>query len=265
MPLQLRRPRRVAEHDHLAAARRRLLQVRRRLLEQRPGRSDRDHRHRRIDQRDRPVLHLAGGIALGVDVADLLQLQRALQRDREAVAAPEVTARRAPARRAARSPGSPRRSPAPRPRGSAPPAAPPVIAASCAAAIAPRRPRPPPAPGRPAPTSCAVNALVLATPISGPATVSSTASLSRAMRAFRHVQDRQHVLPLLAHVAQRRQRIGRLARLRHQQAQPARAAAAACDSGTRWRRRRRSECAPSPRTTSARPARHRTRCRRRSW
>ena len=34
-----------------------------------------------IDQGDRAVLHLGGGIALGVDIADLLELQRALQRD----------------------------------------------------------------------------------------------------------------------------------------------------------------------------------------
>ena len=87
---QLRRARRIAEHDHLAAARRGLLQVGRGLLEQRPRRRDGDHRHVRVDQRDRAVLHLAGGIALGVDVADLLQLQRAFQRDREAVAAAEV-------------------------------------------------------------------------------------------------------------------------------------------------------------------------------
>ena len=43
-----------------------------------------------VDQRDRPVLHLAAGIALGVDVGDLLQLQRAFQRDREGRAAAHV-------------------------------------------------------------------------------------------------------------------------------------------------------------------------------
>jgi hypothetical protein len=42
-----------------------------------------DHRHQLVDQRDRAVLHLPGGIALGVDVGDLLQLKRALERDRE--------------------------------------------------------------------------------------------------------------------------------------------------------------------------------------
>jgi hypothetical protein len=35
------------------------------------------------------VLHLAGGVALGVDVRDLLELERALERDRELRAAAE--------------------------------------------------------------------------------------------------------------------------------------------------------------------------------
>ena len=43
-----------------------------------------------VDERDRAVLHLAGRIALGVDVRDLLQLQRALERDRIVDAAAEV-------------------------------------------------------------------------------------------------------------------------------------------------------------------------------
>ena len=42
----------------------------------------RHHRHVLVDERDRPVLHLAGGIALGVDVGDLLELERAFERDR---------------------------------------------------------------------------------------------------------------------------------------------------------------------------------------
>ena len=43
---------------------------------------DRDDRQVLVDQRDRAVLHLARRIALGVDVRDLLQLQRAFERDR---------------------------------------------------------------------------------------------------------------------------------------------------------------------------------------
>ena len=43
-----------------------------------------------VDQRDRPVLHLARGIAFGVDVADFLELQRAFERHRIVWAAAEV-------------------------------------------------------------------------------------------------------------------------------------------------------------------------------
>ena len=43
-----------------------------------------------VDQGDRPVLHLAGGIALGMDVADLLQFERTLERDGIAGAAAQI-------------------------------------------------------------------------------------------------------------------------------------------------------------------------------
>ena len=44
-----------------------------------------DHaRHRRVDQRERPVLELRGRVGLGVDVGDLLELLRALAGDRGA-------------------------------------------------------------------------------------------------------------------------------------------------------------------------------------
>ena len=46
-----------------------------------PLRGDEDDRHAFVDQRDRAVLHLGGGHAFGVDVADFLELQRAFQRD----------------------------------------------------------------------------------------------------------------------------------------------------------------------------------------
>ena len=49
-----------------------------------------DDRHRLVDQRDRPVLHLARGIAFGVDVADFLELQRAFQRQRIVRAAAQI-------------------------------------------------------------------------------------------------------------------------------------------------------------------------------
>ena len=54
----------------------------------------RDDRHLLVDERDRPVLHLAGRIAFGVDVGDLLQLQRAFERDRVVDAAAEDTGSR---------------------------------------------------------------------------------------------------------------------------------------------------------------------------
>ena len=43
----------------------------------------------RVHQRERAVLELARGIGLGVDVGDLLQLERAFERDRVVDAAPE--------------------------------------------------------------------------------------------------------------------------------------------------------------------------------
>ena len=80
----------VADQHDLAAARADLLHVADGLLEQRPRRREDDHRHIVVDQRDRPVLHLAGGIAFGVDVADFLELQRAFQRHRIIGAAAEI-------------------------------------------------------------------------------------------------------------------------------------------------------------------------------
>jgi hypothetical protein len=55
---------------------------------------DDEHRLAGLDERDRAVLELAGGEALGVDVGDLLELERALQRDRVADVAPEEEHRR---------------------------------------------------------------------------------------------------------------------------------------------------------------------------
>jgi len=51
---------------------------------------DADDRRVGVQERDRPVLHLARRIALGVDVGDLLQLERALERDRVVDAAADV-------------------------------------------------------------------------------------------------------------------------------------------------------------------------------
>ena len=97
-PSMRREPGLVGDHDDLAAARHDLLDVRRGLLEQIVGRRQHDHRHLVVDQRDRPVLHLAGGIALGVDVGDLLELQRAFERERIGRCRGRDRARRAPRR-----------------------------------------------------------------------------------------------------------------------------------------------------------------------
>ena len=45
-------------------------------------RRERHDRHPFVDERDRAVLHLAGGVAFRVDVRNLLQLERALESDR---------------------------------------------------------------------------------------------------------------------------------------------------------------------------------------
>ena len=57
-----------------------------------------------VDQGDRAVLQLAGGIALGVDIADFLQLQRAFQGQRGHRAAAEDRGRRGPWRSRRRCP-----------------------------------------------------------------------------------------------------------------------------------------------------------------
>ena len=49
-----------------------------------------EHRHHIVYQGDRSVLHLGGRIAFGMDITDLLQLQRALQRHRIVPATAEV-------------------------------------------------------------------------------------------------------------------------------------------------------------------------------
>src|SRR5215471_4369584 len=77
------------DRDHVRAARPRLLDVRDDLVVDMDVRRDDDHGRPLVEQRDRPVLHLPGGVRLGRDVRDLLQLERALERDREADVAAE--------------------------------------------------------------------------------------------------------------------------------------------------------------------------------
>ena len=78
------------QRDDRAAAGLGLLHVADHLLEHVVVRRDRHDRHLLVDERDRAVLHLAGRVAFGVDVGDLLQLERALERDRVVDPAPEV-------------------------------------------------------------------------------------------------------------------------------------------------------------------------------
>jgi uncharacterized protein (TIRG00374 family) len=69
----------VGHGQHQPAARLDLLHLADHLVVDAVARGDHHGRHRPVDQRDRAVLHLAGGVALGVDVADLLELERALR------------------------------------------------------------------------------------------------------------------------------------------------------------------------------------------
>ena len=78
------------DRDHPAAPRLHLFHVRHDLLVHGVLGGDEHHRHEVVDQRDRPMLHLGGGIALGVDVGDFLQFQGALERHGKVVAAPQV-------------------------------------------------------------------------------------------------------------------------------------------------------------------------------
>ncbi len=79
----------VGDDDDLAVARLDLLQVALHLLEDALAGGDGDDRQVLVDERDRPVLHLAGRIALGVDVGDLFQFQRPFEGHRVLDAAAE--------------------------------------------------------------------------------------------------------------------------------------------------------------------------------
>ena len=79
----------IGDHVELAAAGAHFLQIGLELLEERIVGRDRDDGHLGVDQRERAVLQLTGGVGFGVDVRDLLQLERALERDRIVEPAPE--------------------------------------------------------------------------------------------------------------------------------------------------------------------------------
>ena len=211
----------VGDQDDLAAARADFLHVADGLLEQRARRREDDHRHSLVDQRDRAVLHLARGIAFGVDVADFLELQRAFQRQRIIRAAAEIehVARRRDEVRHGRDVvvmaerGVQRRR-ALRCRWA-------TISCSSSRVIRPLA-RARLAASAASTASWQVKALVEATPISGPAWVGSSRSASRAIELVGTLTTTAIVCPSRAGVAQRGERVGGLARLGDEQRQPAR-------------------------------------------
>ena len=80
----------IDQGDDRAPAGLGLLQIARHLLEDLSVRQQCDDRHLLVDERDRAVFHLSGRVALGMDVGDLLQLQRAFERNRVVDAATQV-------------------------------------------------------------------------------------------------------------------------------------------------------------------------------
>jgi hypothetical protein len=72
----------IGEDEELAAAGADFSQIALEFFEQLIVRGDGHHRHGRGDQGQWPVLEFPGRIGLGMDVADLLQLERAFEGDR---------------------------------------------------------------------------------------------------------------------------------------------------------------------------------------
>ena len=124
------------------------------------------------------------------------------------------------------------------------------------------RARPAPIARQASAASWQVKALVDATPISGPASVGITTSLSRAIVEVGHVDDREDVLLLLLGVAQRRERVGGLARLRDEQRKAVRLERrlAIAEFGRDIDLDR--QAARNARTSISRPGRRNTPCRR---
>ena len=172
-------PLRIGDQDDLAAACGNLLHVRDRLLEHAIVRRNHDHRHGLVDERDRPMLELAGGIAFGMDVRNFLELERTFQRDRKARAPTEIenVARLSEILRELSICGSSVSAAAIK-RGTSIRAR--TRFCSSASDMWPRA-RPAAMARQASALSWQVNAFVDATPISGPASVGITTSLSRAM------------------------------------------------------------------------------------
>ena len=69
----------VSDQQDLAATGADFLDVGDHLVEERVGGHQHDHRHAFINEGDGTVLEFAGRVALGVDVADFFELERAFQ------------------------------------------------------------------------------------------------------------------------------------------------------------------------------------------
>ena len=177
---RLRRPLRVGDQNDVAAPRRHLLHIRHGLFENAIIRGDHHDRHVLVDQCDRPMLQFARGITFRMDVGNFLEFERSLQRERDSSCRVRDTRRRWIWRSRARASSicgsvvsasdigrgisiSPCTSSASSSSDNSPRALPAAIA-SAASTI-----------------NWQVKALVEATPISGPASVCSTVSLSRAI------------------------------------------------------------------------------------
>src|SRR5664280_686834 len=80
---------RVHERDDDAVPRLHFPEVRGDLLVERVVGRQADDGERVVDEGDRAVLHLAAGIALRVEIRDLLELERSFEGDRVMRAAPE--------------------------------------------------------------------------------------------------------------------------------------------------------------------------------
>ena len=79
----------VHHGEDLGPARLDFLDVGHRLVEQLLVARERNDETARIDERDGAVLELSGGIRLGVDVGDLLELERGFKRDGVVDVAPD--------------------------------------------------------------------------------------------------------------------------------------------------------------------------------
>ena len=80
----------VGQGDNAPAARLDLFHIAERFLVHRVFGQQDDNRHLIVDQGNRSVLHLPGRIALGMNIRQFLELERALKRNRIVDAPPEI-------------------------------------------------------------------------------------------------------------------------------------------------------------------------------